>query len=108
MSGRSKVAGLLAAGFFVLGAGPVLAGGSVESGAAIAQTWCINCHVVADDQSVARSEAPSFQSLGSDPDRTAEGLKAFLFDPHPPMPDMNLSRDEVDDVVAYILSFSKN
>lgn len=83
------------------------ASGNPEAGAAIARAWCANCHLVSPDQAVARTEAPSFQTLADEPDRTIEGLEAFLFDPHPPMPNLDLSRDQIDDVIAYILSLSK-
>ena len=83
------------------------ASGNPDAGAAIAQAWCANCHLVSPDQAIARTEAPSFQTLADQPDRTIEGLEAFLFDPHPPMPDLDLSRQQIDDVIAYILSLSK-
>jgi len=70
-------------------------------GEIIARRWCAACHVVAADQALANSDAPTFASIA----RRREGskkLKAFLTDPHPKMPDMNLSRSEIADIVAYI------
>ncbi len=80
------------------------ADGDVKAGAVVARTWCANCHVIAPEQKVARFEAPSFRSLANDPARTKEGLRTFLFAPHPPMPDLELSRRQIDDVIAYIES----
>ena len=34
-------------------------------------------------------------------------LRAFLMTSHPPMPDLHLTRDEIDDVSAYILSLKQ-
>ena len=36
----------------------------------------------------------------------SKALAAFLADPHPKMPDMHLSRSEIDDIVAYIQSLN--
>ena len=33
---------------------------------------------------------------------SSKQLTAFLTDPHPKMPDMNLTRSEIADIVAYI------
>jgi len=35
------------------------------------------------------------------------GLEVFLQTPHGRMPDLHLSRDEIDDVSAYILSLKR-
>ena len=70
-------------------------------GEIIAKRWCAACHVVGPDQTQASSDAPTFASIA----RRHEGakkLKAFLTDPHPKMPDMNFSRSEIADIVAYI------
>jgi mono/diheme cytochrome c family protein len=38
---------------------------------------------------------------------TFMGLRAFLQTPHDRMPDLHLTRNEIDDVAAYILSLKK-
>jgi cytochrome c len=43
---------------------------------------------------------PSFRSIGL----TAEQLHTFLTHPHGAMPDLALTRAEIDDVIAYIES----
>lgn len=78
--------------------------GDPEAGEKVARLWCANCHTVAADQAVGSPDAPSFASLANRPDITADGLSVFLVNPHPPMPDMNLTRDEIADVIAYIMS----
>jgi hypothetical protein len=37
----------------------------------------------------------------------AETIAQFLMDPHPKMPDMQLSRDEAADLGAYIASLAR-
>ncbi len=101
---------VLAAVFFLIAAVPAVpaaqAAGRSAEGQQIAARWCAACHVVASDQVSANSDAPSFASIGStlktDADKNA--LQLFLADPHPVMPNMNLTRQEVADLVAYIAS----
>ena len=85
----------------VVGA-PALAG-DARHGATISQRWCAECHVVSGDQSNAFADAPSFGDIARRrPDR--KEIANFLANPHPPMPDMHLSRGEIDDIVTYIRS----
>ncbi len=70
-------------------------------GEIIARRWCAACHVVAPDQTLANSDAPTFASIAHRREEPKK-LKAFLTDPHPKMPNMNLSRSEIADIVAYI------
>ncbi|WP_144259666.1 cytochrome c [Methylocystis sp. ATCC 49242] len=83
-------------------AAPALAG-DANRGAVISKRWCSSCHVVVKDQTAANADAPSFFDIAR---RRADRkqLANFLIDPHPPMPDMHLSRKEIDDIVTYIRS----
>ncbi|HXY57603.1 MAG TPA: cytochrome c [Methylocystis sp.] len=83
---------------------PALARGDVEHGAVIAKRWCKDCHVVSSDQTSAKVDAPPFADVAQRLDD--EKLKAFLTDPHPRMPDMSLSRKEIEDLVSYIRSLA--
>ncbi|MBI1980965.1 MAG: cytochrome c [Methylocystis sp.] len=80
-----------------------LAAGEAQRGAIIAKRWCASCHVVTSDQTSASADAPSFYDIAR---RRTDKRKLghFLMDPHPPMPDMHLSRKEIDDIVSYIRS----
>lgn len=75
-------------------------------GKIIAKRWCASCHVVSSDQTKGNSDAPSFSSIADDK-LTPKTLKAFLSYPHPKMPDMNLSRNEIGDLVAYIRTLAR-
>ncbi len=87
----------------MLSANPAFAA-NVARGKAMAERWCKLCHVVGPDQSSAPADgAPSFMWLAKNKPSDAE-LKTFLISPHPPMPNLSLSRKEIDDVVAYIRS----
>ena len=86
---------------------PAQAGGDVARGAVIAKRWCVNCHVVAPDQTSGKVDVPTFADIARRrPDDRA--LSSFLVEPHPPMPNLNLTRQEIDDVVAYIRSLDAN
>jgi hypothetical protein len=52
--------------------------------------------------------APSFPEIANDPATTRAGLRAGLFNPHPPMPKLDLMRREIDDLTAYILNLANN
>jgi len=86
---------------------PANAGGDAAHGAAIAKRWCANCHVVSADQKTAKVDVPTFADVARRrPDDRA--LSSFLMDPHPPMPNLSLTRQEIDDVVAYIRTLDPN
>ncbi len=70
-------------------------------GEIIVKRWCAACHLVSPEQTKGNSDAPSFASIARKKP-TSKTLSAFLTDPHPKMPDMSLTRDEIADIVAYI------
>lgn len=84
------------------GALPTLAiAADAGHGEAIAQRWCAGCHIVAEGQKTSM-EAPPFIGVAQRPDFDAARLAFFLLDPHPKMPNMQLSRTDVADIAAYI------
>jgi len=75
----------------------------VEAGRQIAVRWCQACH--ATDTAPIRNDAvPSFQEIARTPGVTNLSLRVFLGTPHYRMPDYSLTRQEIADVSAYILS----
>lgn len=84
--------------------GPAIPGDAVP-GEALARTWCANCHDVGRTARPATTDAvPGFASIARMPSTTAMSLRVFLLTPHGDMPDYQLGRRELDDVIAYILS----
>ena len=81
------------------------AAGDVERGHALAQTWCATCHTV-DRNGPAKDTAPSFGSIAARGQPDQLRARAFLNAPHPPMPDFNLARAQIDDIVAYLASLA--
>ena len=90
---------------FALWAGPASAEhGDDARGRDFAVQACARCHVVADGVGSGTDGAPPFRSLPNDLKRTEPQLRAFLSRPHGQMPDLTLSRQEIADLVAYIMS----
>lgn len=90
-------------GLAVLSAGSASAA-DAKVGARLAQRWCANCHVVAPGQPAANADAPSFAAISAA--RKVPEIQGFLMQSHPSMPDMNLSRDEISDLIAYMQSLA--
>jgi mono/diheme cytochrome c family protein len=80
------------------------AAGDAAAGKALAERWCASCHLVAPEQTSATTEAPPFASIAERSAEEIDALAAFLADPHPPMPQMSLTRQEIQDLLAYIVS----
>jgi mono/diheme cytochrome c family protein len=79
-------------------------GADPSNGDRLARQWCASCHLVARDQTGPTSEAPPFPTLAARTDLDAGKIALFLLDPHPRMPDMELTRQEAADLAAYIKS----
>jgi len=80
--------------------------GEAEAGWQLARQWCAGCHVI-DMAGHGTDSAPAFATVARE--RTdRRWVRAWLESPHPPMPNMNLSRGEIDDVIAYLDTFAKH
>lgn len=86
--------------------GAAFATGDPNAGWVLARKWCRGCHVV-DTSAEGTDTAPSFPSIAQDHGADPRWLRAWLVAPHPQMPDLNLSRTEIDDIVAYLSSLEK-
>jgi len=82
--------------------------GDPAAGRGIAQRACAQCHVIGQsERQAAVNGVPTFVGLARDRSMTAARLQGFIQAPHPPMPDLALARQEINDVTAYILSLRK-
>lgn len=74
-------------------------------GAALAERWCMACHIVEPAPRTASANGiPSFSAIAAKPTTNAEQLKAYLSTGHTRMPDFSLSNRERQALVDYILS----
>jgi mono/diheme cytochrome c family protein len=103
---RILVLALAAAASMVPGTSPCVAA-DADHGADLARRWCAACHLVAGDQKQASADVPSFVAIAGKSDFTPEKVTLFLLDPHPKMPNFPLSRDEANDIAAYIAKLRK-
>jgi len=79
----------------------------VDHGETLAKRWCAACHIVAPEQSHGQDNVPPFATIAKIPGFNADLIARFLMNPHPKMPDMQLSRDEAGDLAAYIVRQGK-
>jgi mono/diheme cytochrome c family protein len=96
---------ILGIGVLLVTAGDLWAA-DADAGRRLARQWCVECHVVEPTQESASDAAPPFESIALDPSKTPEGLRTWLADPHPPMPNLQLSTGEIEDILAYIQSLA--
>lgn len=84
---------------------PALAAGDAANGARLAQQWCSSCHVAGGQgQQTGTDMAPTFAEIAARPGRDEGWFHAWLSDPHPPMPALELSRQQIADLIAHLLS----
>ena len=72
------------------------------SGHTIVKRWCSSCHLVERGQKGSTTEATPFATIAKRGGFDAAKLAFFLLDPHPKMPNMQLTRSEAADIAAYI------
>lgn len=79
-----------------------------RAGERLARQWCASCHLVASDERArAPDTAPPFASIAARPSATPGALRTIIQMPYPRMPQIALSRDEVEHIIAYILSLRR-
>lgn len=95
---------LVLAGFVLASATAALSLDDPANGKQLAEQWCANCHAVAPNQASASADVPPFIEIAHRRSAEIQRLRYFLLDPHPVMPNFNLTRQEIDDLIAYISS----
>jgi mono/diheme cytochrome c family protein len=72
----------------------------------LAQKLCVNCHIIehGGQQDQVTVGIPSFMAIANKAEQTNSKLRSFVRQPHPPMPSVELSEHQLDNIVAYILS----
>jgi len=76
--------------------------GDPAHGRGMAEQWCSACHLVSPTQKQANVDVPTFASIARRLPGEADVLAGFIANPHPPMPNLNLSRQDIQDLLAYI------
>ena len=79
--------------------------GSVMQGLELAQTVCAECHGVAPGAVRSpNAHAPTFETIVQMPGMTPMAVRVWLRSAHKEMPNIMLSQDETDNVIAYLAS----
>jgi mono/diheme cytochrome c family protein len=79
--------------------------GDVARGNAYAKQACAQCHAIVPDGSASpNARAPTFNRIADTPGMTATALTVFLRTPHPTMPNIVVGREDLADIIAFILS----
>ena len=73
-----------------------------SKGAQIARQWCANCHVIGGNTAGPVPQGPPSFQMVAHSGMTADQLRAFLSHPHGAMPNLSLTRAEIDDLIGYI------
>ena len=84
---------------------PAWAAGDAAAGRRTADVWCVGCHLVGDEQKAGLAAVPPFPTIAKE--KTSSAIRAFLFNPHPPMPRFRLTNKDIDDLTAFIESLKK-
>lgn len=76
-----------------------------ETGKALAERLCTNCHLVGSArQEQANPDVPSFREIANMPEQTAGAIAGRIMLPKHPMPQIPLTKAELSDLAAYILT----
>jgi len=90
----------------VLTATQVFAAGDAAAGQRLTQQWCSGCHI-ASRNGPGTDAAPPLADIAQHQGRSEAWLRGWLAAPHPPMPNLSLSRQEIDNIVAYLESLKQ-
>jgi len=77
-------------------------------GREVAEKVCAGCHAIEPGVQPRQADIPSFPAIANRRGRTVEFIIDAMYHPHPVMPGIPLTTQEMRDVAAYILTFRKN
>ena len=78
--------------------------GDAQEGFVYAKEVCANCHAIVSNETSPVPEAPTFDEISYQSERSAETLIERIEAVHPNMPNIPMEQDELNDLSAYILS----
>jgi mono/diheme cytochrome c family protein len=80
--------------------------GNVDAGRQLVTRSCTSCHAM-NATTTALDGAPPLSYIAKDNKQRPAWIRGWLMDPHPPMPGIMLSRQQVNDVIAYLNSLAE-
>ena len=78
------------------------------SGQELATRLCSNCHLVSAAQTDAVADVPTFMEIANAPNQTAAMIVGRIIIPKHPMPVIPMTRSELNDLAAYIMSLRED
>jgi mono/diheme cytochrome c family protein len=82
------------------------AAGNIEAGRQLVNTSCTTCHLAPEVRG-GTDAAPPFVVIARNNRNRPGWIRTWLTDPHPPMQGINLTRQQIDDVTAYLMSLAR-
>jgi mono/diheme cytochrome c family protein len=79
--------------------------GDAERGRTVVEMWCINCHKPGE---ILSDQIPSLPELARIRSKTESAVRGFLMQPHKPMPPLEISNQQIEDIVAYLATVPVN
>jgi mono/diheme cytochrome c family protein len=73
-------------------------------GKALAESLCSNCHLVGSSQEHVNADVPSFREIANMEGQTTGDIMGHIILPKHPMPQIPLTKAELADLAAYIIS----
>ena len=80
---------------------------SASRGRELAVRLCANCHLV-DAGKSAPEGIGTFRGIANRPGQSADRISNTLILPHMPMPDTQITREEIQDILAYLETLRTN
>jgi mono/diheme cytochrome c family protein len=77
--------------------------GNADAGRQLVMRSCSSCHATGT-ATTAGDGAPPLSYIAKDNKERPAWIRGWLMDPHPPMPGIMLSRQQVADIIAYLNS----
>ena len=85
--------------------GPVTSAPNSQHGKELAARLCSNCYLVSNaEQRQANADVPSFHEIANQESQSVGAIMAHIMLPKHPMPTIPLTKTELADLAAYILS----
>lgn len=81
---------------------------SAARGHQLAVRLCANCHLVDESGKSAPEGVGSFRAIANRSGQSADRISNVLMLPHIPMPDAQLTRDEIQNILAYLETLRTN
>ena len=78
----------------------------VDNGRRLSARWCSECHAIEPAEGKG-GRTVSFAVIAGRPDITSDMIASFLRMPHSTMPNPPLSRQDAQDIAAYIMQMKK-